>query len=203
VLDPLPFSEAEDRATAFGLRGAAIGPLGESVYFGLAASNSVGDQAIVPFFDPAQEAFLEYELARLVTGLTERTRPVVGLLAGLPVEGGFDPMSRAVSSPWVVVEQARQFYEMRTLARSVEHIDGDIDILWLLHPKALGEGTLYAIDQFLLRGGRVLAWSTPIRSSMSAGPDGSGGLRARTRLLAQPAAGGLGGARARGRGGPR
>ncbi|MCC5868870.1 MAG: Gldg family protein [Gammaproteobacteria bacterium] len=177
VLDPAPFSEAEDRATAFGLQGFSIGPLGESVYFGLAGSNAVGEQALIEFFDPQQEAFLEYELARLVLGLLDAQRPVVGLLSGLQVEGGFDPLSRQMGSPWVVVEQARQLFELRSLAPGLTQIDEDIDILWLLHPRDLAEPALYAIDQFLLRGGRVLALVDPFAQLDQPDPmDPTGGM---------------------------
>ncbi len=161
MLDPLPFSEAEDRASAFGLRGASIGALGERVYFGLAGTNAVGEEALLPFLDPAQEAFLEYELARLVFELMDARRPVVGLISGLGIEGGFDPITRQVTSPWVVLEQARRLYEIRSLPRDTTAIDAEIDILWLLHPRELPDHTLYAIDQFMLRGGRTLAMVDP------------------------------------------
>ncbi len=177
LLDPTPFSEAEDRATALGLQGANIGPLGESVYFGLAGSNAVGEQALIGFFDPQQEAFLEYELARLVLELLDTQRPVVGLLSGLQVEGGFDPMTRQMSSPWVVLEQARQLFEVRSLSPTLTQIDEDVDILWLLHPRDLGEPALYAIDQFLMRGGRVLAMVDPFAQLDQPDPmDPTGGM---------------------------
>lgn len=170
VLDPLPFSEAEDRATAFGLRGASIGPLGDRVYFALAGTNAVGEEAVLPFLDPAQEAFLEYEIARLVFELMDARRPVVGLISGLDIEGGFDPVSRQVASPWVVLEQARQLYDVRSLSADTAVIDAEIDILWLLHPRDLPEQTLYAIDQFVLRGGRTLAMVDPFAQMDPAEP---------------------------------
>lgn len=177
VLDPLPFSEAEDRANALGLRGAGIGPLGERVYFGIAGTNTLGDEALLPFLDPSQETFLEYELARLILELMDARRPVVGLIAGLDVEGGFDPVSRQVGNPWVVLEQARRLYEVRSLAPDTRSIDQDIDILWLLHPRDLPAQTLYAIDQFLLRGGRVLAMVDPYSQLDAPAPmDPMGGL---------------------------
>jgi ABC-type uncharacterized transport system involved in gliding motility auxiliary subunit len=177
VLDPVPFSEAEDRATAVGLRGASIGPLGEAVYFGLAGSNALGDEALVAFFDPDQEAFLEYELARLVMTLMSERKPVIGLLAGLPVEGGFDPMSRQMTRPWVVVEQARQLFEVRTLPVDTVRIDTDIDVLWMLHPKNLDDSTVYAIDQFMLRGGRALVLVDPLSQLDQPDPwDPGGGM---------------------------
>ena len=81
MIDPLPFSEEEDRATAFGLRPINLGNNADPIYFGIAATNSVGDDEIIPFLDPAKESFLEYDLARLVYALANPKKPVVGLLS--------------------------------------------------------------------------------------------------------------------------
>ena len=90
VIDPVPFSEDEDRAAQFGLQPVSLGALSDSIYFGLAGTNGVGDEEIIPFFQQSKENFLEYDLARLVYTLSNRVKPVIGLYAGLPVGGGFD-----------------------------------------------------------------------------------------------------------------
>jgi ABC-type uncharacterized transport system involved in gliding motility auxiliary subunit len=173
VVDPLPFSEEEDRAEQFGLQGAQLGTAGESVYFGLAGSNSIGTTDKIPFFDWNKEAFLEYDLARLVYNLATTDKTVVGLLTSAPVGGGFDPQTQQPSQPWVVVEQAKQLFEVRTLPASVLAIDTDIDVLWIVHPTMLDDSTLYAIDQFVMRGGRALIFVDP-QAEILAGPDPSG-----------------------------
>src|SRR5690606_8523221 len=63
VIDPQPFSEEEDRATQFGLQPVNLGTLGENVFFGIAGTNSVGDEAAIPFLQPDKEPFLEYDIA--------------------------------------------------------------------------------------------------------------------------------------------
>jgi ABC-type uncharacterized transport system involved in gliding motility auxiliary subunit len=164
VLDPVPFSEEEDRAEQYGLQAASIGPAGENVYFGLAGSNSVGSTDTIPFFqpDPAKEQFLEYDLARLVYNLANPKKTVVGLLSGAPIGGGFDPQTQQPSRPWVIVEQARQLFEVRTLQENTLKIDDDVSVLWIVHPAMLEDSTLYAIDQFVLRGGRALIFVDPL-----------------------------------------
>lgn len=164
VVDPLPFSEDEDRAEQYGLQAANIGPAGEGVYFGLAGSNSVGKTDIIPFFqpDPRKEAFLEYDLARLIYNLANTDKPVVGLLTAAPIGGGFDPTTQQPSQPWVVVEQARQLLEVRNLEPNTLKIDDDVDVLWIVHPQMLEDSTLYAIDQFVLRGGRAMIFVDPL-----------------------------------------
>jgi ABC-type uncharacterized transport system involved in gliding motility auxiliary subunit len=163
VVDPLPFSEEEDRAEQLGLQGANVGPNGEAVYFGLAGTNSVGTTERIPFFDPdpRKEAMLEYELARLVYKLANTDKPVVALLTSAPVTGGFNPQTQQPSQAWVSVEQAQQLLEVRTLSPPVLTIDDDVDVLWIVHPQDVDESTLYAIDQFVMRGGRALVFVDP------------------------------------------
>jgi ABC-type uncharacterized transport system involved in gliding motility auxiliary subunit len=173
VVDPLPFSEEEDRAEQFGLQGAQIGTAGESVYFGLAGSNSVGTTDRIPFFDWNKEAFLEYDLARLVYNLANTDKTVVGLLTSAPIGGGFNPQTQQPSEAWAIVEQAKQVLEVRTLPSSVLAIDSDVDVLWIVHPTDLDEGTLYAIDQFVMRGGRALIFVDPQAEAL-AGADPTG-----------------------------
>jgi ABC-type uncharacterized transport system involved in gliding motility auxiliary subunit len=169
VIDPVPFSEDEDRAAQFGLQPVSLGALGDSVYFGLAGTNGVGDEEIIPFFQSSKENFLEYDLARLVYSLSNRDKPVIALYAGLPVSGGFDPATQQPTQPWAAVEQAQQLFEVRTLAEGFESIGEDVEVLWLIHPAGLSEASLYAIDQFVMRGGRLLAFVDPVAESAGGG----------------------------------
>ncbi len=171
VVDPAPFSEDEDRAEQFGLQAANIGPAGESVYFGLAGSNSIGKTDTIPFFqpDPAKEPFLEYDLAKLVYNLSKTNKTVVGLLSSVPLNGGFDPRTQQPSQPWTIAEQAKQLFDLRALQSSVVHIDDDIDVLWIVQPTNLDDSTLYAIDQFVMRGGRALIFVDPLAEVLSGG----------------------------------
>jgi len=160
VLDPLPFSEEEDQAAAFGLQAVSLGTP-ETIYMGIAGTNSVDDEERIAFLDPGKETFLEYDLARLVDKLANPQRPVVGLISGLPIKGQFDPTTRRMSAPWIVMSQIEQLFEVRDLAGTTTTIDPDIAVLFIVHPKDLSTATLYAIDQFILRGGRALLMVDP------------------------------------------
>ena len=160
VIDPVPFSEDEDRATRFGLQPITLG-IGQSLYFGLAATNSVGDQEVIEIFNPDRERFLEYELARLIYSLARPDRVVVGVHAGVSMTAGFDPQTQRVTEPWVAYSQAGQLFEMRSLPPGFTEIEEDVDVLWLVHPRALEDETLYAIDQFVMGGGRALVFLDP------------------------------------------
>ena len=160
VIDPVPFSEEEDSATRFGLQPISLG-IGQTLYFGLAATNSIGDQEVIEIFNPDRERFLEYELARLIYSLARPDKVVVGVHAGVSMTAGFDPQTQRVTEPWVVYGQAGQLFEMRSLPPGFSEIDEDINVLWLVHPRNLEEESLYAIDQFVLGGGRALIFLDP------------------------------------------
>jgi len=169
VIDPEPFSEAEDQAAQFGLQAVPLTAGGETIYFGLAATNAYGDQQVIPFFQPDREEFLEYELSKLLNNLVTLKKPVVGLISGLQMSGGFDMMSSRPTPAWAVVDQMRQVFEVRDLAPSTDKIDEDISTLMIVHPVALPEPMQYAIDQFVLSGGKAIVFVDPYSESSRAG----------------------------------
>jgi ABC-type uncharacterized transport system involved in gliding motility auxiliary subunit len=174
TIDPLPFSEDEDRAAQFGLTDLALGTAGGSIYFGLAATNLIGDEAVVELFDPDEESSLEYDLARLIYSLATPDKPVVGLMAGLPMSGGFDPQTQQMQQPWIIDQHIRQLFEVRSISAGTEAIDDDISLLWIVHPVGLPEPALYAIDQFVLGGGRALIFVDPLAEVAGTDPAAAG-----------------------------
>jgi ABC-type uncharacterized transport system involved in gliding motility auxiliary subunit len=161
VIDPEPFSEREDQAAEYGLQAVPLRAGGERIYFGLAGSNAQGDRQVIRFFPLDQEEFLEYEISRLVNSLANPQLPVVGVLSGLPLNGGFDMRARQPSAPWMIIEEIRQLFRIESLQTDVDQIPDQVSVLLLVHPKQLPEHTQYAIDQFVLRGGKLLAFVDP------------------------------------------
>jgi len=161
IIDPQPFSEDEDRAAEFGLTALPIGARGESVYLGLAGTNSTDGREIIPFFQPEKEEFLEYDVASLVHRLSNPKRSVVGLMSGLPVDASFDQMSGGMRPGWASISQIRELFDVRPVAMEADTIDKDINVLMIVHPKELQPPTLYAIDQFVMGGGKVIAFVDP------------------------------------------
>jgi len=163
VIDPEPFSEEEDRAMAFGLQGVPLGGGSTQFYFGLAGTSSTDEQEILPFFQPDREEFLEYDLTKLVYKLAHPQKQIVGLLSTLPLEGGpaMSMMQQQGGSPWIILDHIEQLLQVKTVERNVKEIPEDINVLMIVHPKNLGDATLYAIDQFVLGGGRVLVFVDP------------------------------------------
>ncbi len=162
LIDPLPFSEDEDRAASFGLQSVPVGNAGDKVFFGLAGTNSTNGQSAIPFFQPDKESFLEYDIAKLIHELTIAKKPVVGLISGLPIAAGFDPNTRQMREPWAVDQQWTQLFDIKSLnAASLKSIDKDVDVLVVVHPKQIPDDAQYAIDQFVLRGGHLLVFVDP------------------------------------------
>ena len=172
VIDPLPFSEDEDRAAQFGLQGIQLGPSPDPVYLGLAGTDSIDNEEIIPFFQPDKESFLEYDIAKLVSALANPDRSVIGVIAGVEMTGRFDPQSQRMQPPWVVYQQAEQVFEMRSLGTSVTDIPEDVSMLWIVQPRDLPADTLYAIDQFVLKGGRAMIFVDPVADADPATVEG-------------------------------
>jgi ABC-type uncharacterized transport system involved in gliding motility auxiliary subunit len=172
VIDPQPFSEDEDRATGYGLQAVPSGQGGENIFFGLAGTNSTNGKAVIPFLQPDKEAFLEYDVAKLIHELSNPKKPAVGLISSLQMGTGFDPQTRQMREPWAVEQQLEQLFDVRQLnAASVKSIDKDISVLVLVHPKALPDDAQYAIDQFVMRGGHLLVFVDPNAEADDSGAD--------------------------------
>jgi ABC-type uncharacterized transport system involved in gliding motility auxiliary subunit len=177
VIDPQPFSEDEDRAAEFGLTPVPAGS-GDSLYFGLAGTNSTDGRTSIPSFQPDREQFLEYDVAKLIQDLGTPKKPVVALMSSIGLQGQFNPLTGQMGDPWPIYNQLQQLFNLRTLTLDVDHIDKDVDVLMVVHPKQLPPKTLYAIDQFVMRGGRLLLLVDPNAGADISGQDPSNPLAA-------------------------
>ncbi|NQT94398.1 MAG: GldG family protein, partial [Lentisphaerae bacterium] len=165
--DPKPDSDAEEWAQRYGITGQQVGMAGPMLYLGLVAV--VGEnEAALPFLDPRTQGLLEYSITRLIYNVGNPSKPVVGVMSSLPVLGTAArpypmPGQAPQASPaWVAFSELRQDYEIREVSTMAEDIDKDLEALVVLHPKNLPETTLYAIDQYLLGGGRLLVFLDPL-----------------------------------------
>jgi ABC-type uncharacterized transport system involved in gliding motility auxiliary subunit len=181
VYNPQAFSDTEDRAVAFGLQSVPLDTQGEQVFFGLAGTNSTDDQQVVAFFAPERERLLEYDLTRLVHSLAVPKRTTVGLVSTLPLEGEMIAMRGRASRPMAIIEQLRQLDKVETLGLEIDAVPADIDVLMLVHPQNLSPKTLFAIDQFVLKGGKALVFVDPY-SELQAGQRSRPGTPADSNL---------------------
>ncbi len=163
--DPRPDSDEEEWAQRYGLAGRPLDLLGQAppFYLGLVAVSGAREAAI-PFLSPEQESRMEYLLTQLVYEVTRGERPKIGILSSLPVMGMQampfmqNPQGRA---PWLFVQQLRRLYDVQEISATGGIPDG-LTALLLVQPKQLSPQTAYAIDQYLLRGGRLFAFADPM-----------------------------------------
>jgi ABC-type uncharacterized transport system involved in gliding motility auxiliary subunit len=172
IVDPQPFSDDEDRAGEFGLQSLQSGG-GDALYFGLAGTNSTDGRSAIPTFQADREEFLEYDVAKLINELGTPKKPVIGLISTLGMQGQFNPMTGQMGDPWPIYTQLEELFTVRSLTPDTDHIDQDVDVLMLVHPKHLAQKTMYAIDQFVMRGGRILLFVDPNAGGDTSGQDPS------------------------------
>ena len=163
---PTPYSKDEDRALAYGLRGVATSEAGDPGYFGLAGINSTDDQAVIPFFALERESFLEFDLTKVVYTLVNPVKKVVGVISTLPVHGRHAP-PYGTTPRWPVMGQLDPLFNIQALNAEIRVIPPDVDLLMLVQPTRLTKATLYAIEQFVLRGGRALVFVDPYVEAQS------------------------------------
>ena len=179
--DPEPFSDTEDRALAYGLQGVPVDQGGVQIYFGLAGSNLEDDERTIAFFQPERERFLEYDLTKLVYDLSNPKRPVIGIMSSLPLDGDPRMMMMAMrgqpaagGQPYASTMLLRQTNQVKTVNTDAQVIDADIQVLLVAEAQNLSDATLYAIDQFVMRGGRLMAMVDPWSEAMAAAPSPNG-----------------------------
>ncbi len=156
LIDPKPFSDAEDRAVGLGVTPIAAGN-DTSVFFGLAATNSTDGKGSIPVFSPDREPFLEYDLTRMIVELGRRGKPVLALFDGVGLAG--NPMTRQPEQQLLV--QARQFFDVRLLRTDASELPAGTRLVMLVHPQKLSTQLLYAIDQWTLGGGATFIFVDP------------------------------------------
>ncbi len=160
--DPQPDSEEEDAAKIDGVEPQANPQTGEPFYLGLAVTLDP-QKVAVPALSVQRDRLLEYDLARAVSQVLQTTKPVVGVMTPLPVFGTpSNPMMMRMgqqggTDPWVFINELKRDFDVQQVGMEVEAIDPKINVLVVLHPKDISEKAQFALDQFVLRGGRLVA----------------------------------------------
>lgn len=163
--DPQPDSDAEDSARLDGVEGQML-QNGEKFYLGLAVVQ-VDEKEAIPFLDPNRERQLEYDLSRAITKVGTPDKPVVGIMSPMPVFGmPSNPMMARMGQqgqqPWVIVNELKNDFNVQHVAMDVDKIDDNVKLLMVLHPRDITDKAQFAIDQFIMRGGKLIAFLDPL-----------------------------------------
>jgi gliding motility-associatede transport system auxiliary component len=160
VYDPAPDTEDEEWATRYGLNPARL-PNGNSLYFGLVAV-AADHEANIPFFDPRREKFLEYDISEAITRVQEAKQPKIGVLSYLPIGVAGGQMPGQQQNNWAILQELQKSFEVQSLnPNTLVEIPNDLRLVLLVHPKLMPARISYALDQFVLRGGKVIALVDP------------------------------------------
>ena len=157
TIDPKPFSDEEDRAVGMGINPFNATEMSDSLYFGLAATNSTNGQKNIPMFSPERETFLEYDLTSLISELSQIKKPVVSIIDNL----GLSADGRVGKPEQQILKQMKEMFKVEMVNESANELDKDTKILMVIHPKFLSDETLYMIDQWVLNGGATLIFLDP------------------------------------------
>jgi ABC-type uncharacterized transport system involved in gliding motility auxiliary subunit len=162
-LSPNPDTDDEDKAREDQIQGMQVNADGDNIYLGLAIQSGT-QKEVIAFLNPQEETKLEYDIARAINKVISTKKTIIGVMSPMPVMGSpmYQFQRQPGQAPWAVVQQLKLDYEVRDVSMSANSIDKDISVLILLHPGDIAPSTEYAIDQFLLRGGRVLAAVDPL-----------------------------------------
>ena len=154
IINPEPFSDEEDQAERSGLQGFPIGQDGTKLFFGLTATNSTDDSEKIAFFDPSRGAYLESDLTNIIYKLNDVNKPKIGFLSWVETMPPMGPDGQLGQGEYTILEELSYFYEIEFLEQDVEEIN-NIDLLVVYHPSDVSEKTEYAIEQFILNGGKT------------------------------------------------
>ncbi|MCC7081304.1 MAG: Gldg family protein [Burkholderiales bacterium] len=162
--NPLPDSDAEESATLDGIEGQMLNT-GEKFYLGLSVSQ-LDDKVAIPVLTPERERLLEYDLTRAVARVSTPKKPIVGVMSAVHVFGrGLSPLAlqekKGLTEPWVLISELKRDFELKEVSMNAETIDPEIKVLLVIHPRDITETTQYAIDQFIMRGGKLIAFIDP------------------------------------------
>ncbi|MDB6054797.1 MAG: putative transporter, rane protein [Verrucomicrobiales bacterium] len=166
--NPQPDSDAEDSAKLDGVEGQMVSPAsGEKVYLGLVISQ-LDEKVALPFLSLDREKLLEYDLSRAISKVSHPEKPVIGIMSGMPIFGApANPMMARMGQggqgqePWVFVSELKNDFTVKEVQLNADKIDDDVKVLVVVHPKDVSDATQYAIDQFILKGGKLLAFVDP------------------------------------------
>ena len=176
-LDPKPDSDAEDSANLDGIEGQDVN-LTDKIYLGIAVS-CLDSKATIPYLSPDRETLLEYDLSRAISSVANPKKVVIGVMSALPVTGReASPMMmqrrQQSSQPWIFLTELKENYAVRDIPMTADKIGDDVSVLVVVHPQGISDQAQYAIDQFLLRGGKMVALLDPYSfvEAQTAGPYG-------------------------------
>lgn len=160
VVDPKPDSDEEEWAIRYGLQGARL-PTGNRMFLGMVALSG-GQETVIPFFDSRREKFLEYDISENITRVNQTKKKKIALVSYLPMTGQMDPRTGRRQGEWALVGEMRKLFDVDTIfPDDLAEIPESVSLLMVVHPRKVTDTIAYALDQYLMRGGRMIVFTDP------------------------------------------
>lgn len=168
VIDPRRYSVEEEEAIQHSIRSFPLSE-DEVFFFGLVAQTELGKRKVIEFFEPGRQEFVEYDLSKLISNVVHRDKKKIGVLSSIDVMGSISPymaqmmqmQGRQLPKRWTIFAHLADKYELASVPKATDKIEDDIDFLMVVHPKELSEKTLFAVDQYVMKGGKLLVFVDP------------------------------------------
>ncbi len=180
-LDPQPDTDAEDSANLDGINGQRMDD--QNLFFGLAIS-CLDKTSVIPFIDPREETMLEYNVSKAIAEVATPVKPKIGIMSALNLRGEAAMMpGQQGTPPWLIYQQLKQSFDVVDISMEAATIDPkQIKVLLLFHPAGITPEVEFSVDQYLLKGGTVVACLDPLSvASQMTNPTGG------NPMMGQPA----------------
>jgi ABC-type uncharacterized transport system involved in gliding motility auxiliary subunit len=172
-IDPEPNTDEEDAALLDQVQQIPV-TQDDKFLFG-ASISSLDKKTVIPFFAPSQETQLEFQLISAIAEVSRRETPVVGLISAHNLASGgqtnrgwlfYQLLQRSydvANLGMMPIEALRTEYERRKWGDAPDYLDPEkIKVLLVIHPAGITPQTEFILDQYILRGGTVIACVDPL-----------------------------------------
>lgn len=162
VINPEPFSTDEDDAKRAGLQAISLEGDADNHYFGAIFSNYDGQTYTIPYFSGLRKNYLENDLTRAIAAAQVSKRRTVGVASAELNILNKSFRGRQSDLDWTFIKLLGKDYNIESVSTGSAEIPYNIDTLILVTTRRVPALFLYAMDQFLLRGGRLLIFIDPL-----------------------------------------
>ncbi len=169
IIDPRPFSDAEEQALLYGIQKIPMSQ-DENFFFGLVMTNELGRDKVIKIFEPQRQELVEYDISKTIVNLLQRDKSTIGIISSIPIMGDeLSPYMRQMMQlqgqktrePWGIITHLKQTYKLINIDTKIDKIPDNLDFLLIIHPKQINKNLLFSIDQYVMSGGKLIILEDP------------------------------------------
>ena len=166
IIDPKEDTREEREALAYGLRPIPTTD-DDRFFFGLVLTTEFGQERTIALLAPERHQQAEYDITEMIYSAAAPAKKRIGILSTLHADGTALPSG---TKGWFVLDRLKAHYDVTMLAPDSVSFP-NLDAVMVIHPRALPDPTLEALDQYVLGGGKLVIFQDPY---FAAAPHGDG-----------------------------